>query len=42
MKGERNEDSMRIVINATASLGVKTGVGHYTAELIRTLQKHPT
>jgi glycosyltransferase involved in cell wall biosynthesis len=32
---------MRIVINATASLGVKTGVGHYTAELIRTLQKHP-
>lgn len=28
---------MRVVINATAALGARTGVGHYTVELIRAL-----
>ena len=30
---------MRVVINATAALGSRTGVGHYTAELIRALSR---
>lgn len=30
---------MRVVINATAALGAKTGVGHYTEELIRALAR---
>ena len=29
---------MRVVVNATAALGNRTGVGHYTAELIRALE----
>jgi glycosyltransferase involved in cell wall biosynthesis len=31
--------SMRVVINATAALGPRTGVGHYTVELIAALRK---
>jgi alpha-1,3-rhamnosyl/mannosyltransferase len=30
---------MRVVINATAALGARTGVGHYTVELIRALSR---
>jgi glycosyltransferase involved in cell wall biosynthesis len=33
----RKSLAMRVVINATAALGARTGVGHYTVELIRAL-----
>jgi alpha-1,3-rhamnosyl/mannosyltransferase len=30
---------MRVLVNASASLGARTGVGHYTGELVRCLQE---
>ena len=32
---------MRVVVNQLASLGVKTGIGHYTVELLRGLSEIP-
>lgn len=31
---------MRVIVNRLVALGVKTGVGHYTAELVRCLPRH--
>jgi alpha-1,3-rhamnosyl/mannosyltransferase len=31
---------MRVVVNELATLGRRTGVGHYTAELVRCLRRH--
>jgi len=33
---------MRVVFNRAAALGVRTGVGHYTAELYRCLRAQAT
>ncbi|HEV3118020.1 MAG TPA: glycosyltransferase family 1 protein, partial [Gemmataceae bacterium] len=38
LTGTERSTRMRVVVNQLASLGARTGVGHYTAELIRCLR----
>ena len=37
MNQARLEKTMRVVVNQLAALGRRTGIGHYTAELLRCL-----